>query len=107
MKTKIKEEAAKIRPAGPNQQTTDTIGKKNALRAILKIIRTKHANTNINKLCTVEDWNKNTGSEEEIETPTTTDEKELLTEESKYYTIGHIYPKNRRGGNQDPTENIE
>ena len=83
MKTKIKEEAAKIRPAGrgPNQQTTDTIGKKNALRAILKKIRTKHANTNINKLCTVEDWNKNKGSEEEIETPTTADEKELLTEE--------------------------
>ena len=45
--------------------------------------RTKHANTNINELYTVADWNARRNTEESEHT--TTDETELLAEASKYY----------------------
>ena len=83
LKTEIKEEAARIRPAGPKLAHNRYEREEECTTQFFKKFRTKHANTNINELYTVEDWNDRRSTEETE--PTTTDETESLAEASKYY----------------------
>ena len=53
----IKEEAARIRPAGPNLAHNRSEREEECTTQFFRKFRTKHANTNINELYTVEDWN--------------------------------------------------
>ena len=79
----IKEEAARIRPAGPKLAHNRYEREEECTTQFFRKFRTKHANTNINELYTVEDWNDRRSTEETE--PTTTDETESLAEASKYY----------------------
>ena len=83
IKAEIKAEAARIRPAGPKLAHNRYEREEECTTQFFRKFRTKHANTNINELYTVENWNDRTNTEEAEHT--TTDETKLLTEASKYY----------------------
>ena len=107
LKTQIKEEAARIRPAGPKLAHNRYEREEECTTQFFRKFRTKHANTNINELYTVENWNDRTNTEEAEHT--TTDETELLTEASKYYEwLYSVQTKeDRKGGNADTTESAK
>ena len=107
IKAEIKAEAARIRPAGPKLTHNRYEREEECTTQFFRKFRTKHANTNINELYTVENWNDRTNTEEAEHT--TTDETELLTEASKYYEwLYSVQTKeDRKGGNPDTTENAK